>query len=92
MNEIKLPPMHFMLKAYCKDTQESIKTYARTAVELNSQERSEIDMEIVEEELRDMASSAYQVAMAFGVSQDSFERLARDVFDHARRRIEGEGK
>lgn len=51
---------------------------------------AELDMEEVEYELRNMASSAYETSMAFGISQDSFERLARDVFTYARRRIEGE--
>jgi hypothetical protein len=42
-----------------------------------------LDMDVVAEKLRDMAASAYETAMAFGVSQDSFERLARQVFDYA---------
>ena len=32
-----------------------------------------------EDTLRDMAGSAFETAMAFGISTDSFERLARDV-------------
>lgn len=63
---------------------------------LQSQDREDVvDRDVVAKQLRDMASSAYQTAMAFGVSQDNFERLAYQVFDnnsrildHARR-IEG---
>lgn len=66
---------------------------------LQSQDREGvIDRDVVAVQLRDMASSAYQTAMAFGVSQDNFERLAYQVFDnngriinHARR-IEGDGE
>lgn len=50
---------------------------------------TDIDMEVVEDHLRDMARSAYQTTISFGVSQDGFERFARDVFAHAHRCIEG---
>lgn len=48
----------------------------------------EIDTGEVAEQLRDMAASAYETAMHFGITQDSFEHLAHRVFDLACR-VEG---
>lgn len=74
------------------DTGDLLADAKQASAALQSKDREDaLDMEAVEEDLRDMASYVYQVAMSFGVSQDSFERLARDVFGYARR-IEGEGK
>lgn len=49
-----------------------------------------LDLEAVEQDLQDMAASAFETGMAFGLSRYSFENLASDVFAYARRRIEGE--
>lgn len=65
---------------------------------LQSQDRENaVNRDVEAEQIRDVASSVYQTAMAFGMSQANFERLAYQIFDnnsrildHARR-IEGEG-
>ena len=58
-------------------------TALRTAIiEALAQPSDSVEQEPVgldEDTLRDMAGSAFETAMAFGISTDSFERLARDV-------------
>lgn len=42
-------------------------------------EANSIDLEVLSERLRDVASSHYETAMAFGISRDNFERCANDA-------------
>lgn len=83
-DDIKLPELPVAVPWHKGYDRESLESYARAAVEANQRgQGNTLDMDVVAEKLRDMAASAYETAMAFGVSQDSFERLARQVFDYA---------
>lgn len=83
-DDIKLPELPVAVPWHKGYDRESLESYARAAVEANQRgQGNTLDMDVVTEKLRGMAASGYETAMAFGVSQDSFERLARQVFDYA---------
>jgi len=65
------------------DVQLAFEAYQAGRAALQSQP-DELAMEDIEYELRNMASSAYEIAMSFGVGRDSFERIANEVFAYAR--------
>ena len=54
-------------------------TALRTAIEEALAQPEQEPVGLDKDTLRDMAGAAFETAMAFGISTDSFERLARDV-------------